>query len=126
MDPLYKEARERVGRQVASMEAVRKALLKQYDDFYKIRIFSSSDIFNEFRHSFREPGHSIVLLDFRPMEVFIDGHLKWARHPNSRLGGVVHIEPEVLAKRYFLCIDSIQLLYGRLEVQHGYVQFCRI
>ncbi|KAL3900638.1 MAG: hypothetical protein SGCHY_001201 [Lobulomycetales sp.] len=98
MDPLYKEARERVGRQVASMEAVRKALLKQYDDFYKIRIFSSSDIFNEFRHSFREPGHSIVLLDFRPMEVFIDGHLKWARHPNSRLGGVVHIEPEVLAK----------------------------
>jgi hypothetical protein len=82
------------------MESVRQKLLDEYNAYFQIRIFSPSDIFNEFRQSFRDPQHTILLLDFRDMEVFINGHLKWTTHTASSIGGVVHIEPDLIASRY--------------------------
>jgi hypothetical protein len=96
-DPLYREARDKVAKQVTAMESVRLKLIEEYDAYFKIRVFAPKDLFNEFRQSFKDPNHTILLLDFRAMEVFINGHLKWISHPSSKIGGIVHIEPELIA-----------------------------
>ena len=98
-DSLYQTARERVGKQVKAMESVRAQLMQEYESYHKIRILNSSEIFNEFKQSFRDPGHSILMIDFRAAEAFISGHVKWVRHPSSMLGGVVHIAPDMIGSR---------------------------
>lgn len=99
-DPNYISSRAKIGVQVTAMESVRLKLLSQYDEYHRIRIFKPADMFNEFRQSFKDPQHSILLIDFRGAEVFITGHLKWVRAVGANLGGVVHVEPDCIAGRY--------------------------
>ncbi|KAJ3221164.1 ubiquitin-specific protease doa4 [Clydaea vesicula] len=77
-----------------------KVELKKKLDNLNYTDCTAEELFSNLKRSYVDPNYLVLILDFRPKEIFIDGHILFTRHNESAGGGVVNIEPDILNNRF--------------------------